>query len=75
MLTEEAMGMLEAARTARRLMEPDWCGERGQGRRQAKKRLEWTAKELVTNRRDLELQYGDIQVWAQMEATERRMSD
>ena len=31
-LPEEAMGMLEAARTARRLREPGWCGEKGQGR-------------------------------------------
>ena len=32
LLPEEAMGMLEAARTARRLREPGWCGEKGQGR-------------------------------------------
>ena len=31
-LLEEAVGMLEAARTARRLREPGWCGEKGQGR-------------------------------------------
>ena len=27
MLPEEAVGMLEAARTARRLRDPRWCGE------------------------------------------------
>ena len=31
-LPEEATCMLEAARTARRLREPGWCGEKGQGR-------------------------------------------
>ena len=31
-LAEEAMGMLEAARTARRLREPGWCAEKGHGR-------------------------------------------
>ena len=72
-LAEEAMSMLEAAKTARRPMEPGWCGGKGQGRRQAKKLLEWAAKELATNRRDLVLQYGDIQDWAQREAMERRM--
>ena len=47
-LPEEAMGMLEAAKTARRLREPGWCGEQGQERCQAKKLLEWAAKELTT---------------------------
>ena len=59
-LPEEAMGMLEAARTAKRLREPSWCGEKSHGRWQAKKLLEWAAKELTTSRRDLELQFGDI---------------
>jgi hypothetical protein len=35
-LPEEALSMLEAAREARRLREPSWCGEKGQGRRSAK---------------------------------------
>ena len=65
--------MLEAARTARRMRGPGWCGEKGQGRWQAKKLLEWAAKELTTSRRDLDLQFGDIRDWAQREATERRM--
>ena len=69
------MGMLEAARTAKRLQEPGWCGEKGHGRWQATELLEWAAKELTTNRRDLELQFGDIQDWAQREAMERRMGD
>jgi hypothetical protein len=71
-LPEEAMGMLEAAMTAR---EPGWCGEKGQGRWQAKKLLEWAAKELAMSRKDLELQYGDIQDWAQREAMERKMGE
>ena len=75
MLPAEAMGMLEAARTARRLREPGWCGEKGQGRWQAKALLEWAAKELALSRRELDLQFGDIQDWAQREAMERRMGD
>ena len=62
-LPEETMGMLEAARTARRLGDPGWCGEKGQGRWQAKKLLEWAAKELTMSRRDIELEFGDIQDW------------
>ena len=31
-LIEEAVGMLEATKTTRRLREPGWCGEKGQGR-------------------------------------------
>ena len=60
-LPEETMGMLEAARTARRLRDPGWCGEKGQERWQAKKLLVWAAEELTTNRRELELEVGDIQ--------------
>jgi hypothetical protein len=74
-LPEEAMGMLAAARIARRLREPGWCGEKGQGRWQAKKLLEWAAKELTTSRRDLELQIGDIHDCPHREATEGRMGD
>jgi hypothetical protein len=50
-LSEEALSMLEAAREARRLREPGWCGEKGQGRRSAKWLLQWAAKELATSRR------------------------
>ena len=60
--------MLEAAQTARRLMDPGWCGEKGQGRWQAKKLLEWAAKkELTMSRRGIELEFGDIQDWRQRE--------
>ena len=45
-LPVEAMGMLEAARTARRLRDPSWKGQKGQGKWQARKLLEWAAKEL-----------------------------
>ena len=72
-LPEEAVGMLEAARTARRLMDPGWCGENGQGRWQAKKLLDWAAKELTMSRRGIELEFGDIQDWRQREEAERRM--
>ena len=42
-----AVGMLEAAKlgTARRLRDPGWRGEEGHGRWQARKLLEWAAKE------------------------------
>ena len=74
-LYEDAMGMLEATMTARRPRESGWCEEKGQGRWQAKKLLEWAAKELIVSRRDLELQFGDIQDRAQRAAMERRMGD
>ena len=77
MLPERAAGMLGAARTARRLRDPGWRGEKGQGRRQAKTLLEWAAKELTMSRssRDLELEFGGIQDWRQREEAERRMGD
>ena len=67
--------MLEAARDVMRLRVPGWCGEKGQGRWPAKRLLQWAAKELATSRRDLDLQFGDIQDVdsAQREAMERRM--
>ena len=74
-LSEEALSLVEAARDAMRLSEPDWCGEKGQGRWTAKRLLQWAAKELATSRRDLDLQFGDIQDWAQREAMEREMGD
>ena len=74
-LPEETLSMLEAARDAMRLRIPGWCGEKGQGRWSAKRLLQWAAKELATSRRDLDLQFGDIQDWAQREAMERRMGD
>ena len=74
-LPEGALSMLEAARTTRRLREPGWCGEEGQGRLQAKALLEWAVKELTLSRRDLDLQFGDVQDWARREAMERRMGD
>ena len=69
--------MLEAARTVRRLRDPGWCGEKGQGRWQAKKLLEWAAKELIMtmSRRDIELEFGDIQDWRQRKEVERKMWD
>ena len=60
-LPEEVMDMLEAAMEARRLRELGGCGEKGHGRRSAKWLLQWTAKELAVSRRDLDLQFQDIQ--------------
>ena len=68
---EEVVGMLEAARTlsARRLRDPGWRGEEGQGRWQAKKLLEWAAKESTLSRRGIELetQFAGIQDWRKRE--------
>ena len=74
-LSKEALSLLEAARDAMRLREPGWCGEKGQERWTAKRLLQWAATELATSRRDLDLQFGDIQDWAQREAMEREMGD
>ena len=74
-LSEEALSMLQGARDAIRLREPGWCGEKGQGRWTAKKLLQWAAKELAASRRDLDLQFEDIQDWAQRETMERKMGD
>ena len=73
MLAKETMGMLEAARTARRLRESGWCGKKDQGRWQAKKLQEWAAKGLATSRRDQELQSGDIHDWAHREHERKAM--
>ena len=67
--------MLEAARTGKRLRDPGWCGEKGQGRWQAKKPLEWAAKELTMSRRDIALEFGDIRDWRQTEEAGRTMGD
>ena len=67
--------MLEAARDVMRLREPDWCGEKGQGRWPAKRLLQWAAKELAASMRDLDLQFVDIQDWARREVMERRVGD
>ena len=72
-----AIGMLEAARTANRLSlrDPCWKGEKGQGRWQAIKLLEWAAKELSLSRREIEMEHGDMQDWFEREKMERRMRD
>ena len=74
-LSEEAMDMLEAAREARRLRGPGWCGEKGRWRRSVKWLLQWAAKELVVSRRDPDLQFEDMQHWAHRKAMERGMGD
>ena len=74
-LPEEAMGMVEAARAARGLMDPGWRGEKGQARWQARRVLEWAARELSLSRREIEVEQGDIQDWLQREKMERKMGD
>ena len=74
-LPGEAVGMLEAGQTARRLMDPGWRGEKGQGRWRAKNLLEWAAKELTLGRMGIELEFGDTQGWRQRGEAERRMED
>ena len=50
-LPAEAAGMLEAARHAKRLRDPGWVGDRGQGRWPVQRLLEWAVKELTASRR------------------------
>ena len=74
-IPEEAVDMLEAARQARRLREPGWCGERGQGKWKAHRLLSWAARELAASRREVEMQLGDEQDWEEREKVERQMGD
>ena len=74
-LSEEALSMLEAARDAMRLREPGWSGEKGQAGWTVKKLLRWAAKELAASRRELDLQFEDIQDKAQREVMERKIGD
>ena len=64
-LPEEAMGMLEAARRAKRLREPGWRGEKGQGRWLAHRLLEWAVKELTLSRVGVEMELGSLGDWLQ----------
>ena len=54
-----------AARAARGLRGPGWCGEEGQGEWQAKELLGWAcaAKELTISREDIKLGFGGMQGW------------
>ena len=72
MLSEETLSMLEAARDDMRLREPGWSGEKGQAGWTVRKLLQWAAKELAASRSELDLQFEDIQDWAQREAMERK---
>ena len=58
-IPEEAVGMLEAARRARRLREPGWRGEESQGKWKAHRLLGWAARELAASRREVEMRLGD----------------
>ena len=51
-LSAEAAGMLEAVRHAKRLRDPGWKGDRGQGRWPIQRLLEWAVKELIARRVD-----------------------
>ena len=50
-LPAEATSMLEAVRHAKRLRNPGWVGDRGQGRWPVQRLLKWTARELTASRR------------------------
>ena len=67
--------MLEAAHAARRLRDPGWRGEKGQGRWQARKLLGWAARKLSLSNREIEMELGGTQGWLQREKMERRMGD
>ena len=70
-----AAGMLEAARHAKRLRDPGWAGEKGQGRWPVQRLLEWAVKELTPSRRGVEMELGSLEDWLQREQMERRMGD
>ena len=71
----EAAGMLEAARHAKRLRDPGWVGDRGQGRWPVQRLLEWAVKELTASRRGVEMELGGLEDWLEREQMERRMRD
>ena len=75
MLSVEAAGMLEAARHAKRLRDPGWVGDKGQGRWSVQRLLEWAVKELTLSRRGVEMELGGLEDWLQREQMERRMGD
>ena len=47
--------MPEAARHARRLMDPGWVEDKGQDRWPVQRLLEWAVKELTLSRRGVEM--------------------
>ena len=73
--SEEAMGMLEAARHAKRLRGAGLEGEEGQSRWPAHRLLEWAAKELALSRRGVELEMNSLDDRLQRGQIERRMGD
>ena len=74
-LPEEATGMLGAARHAKRLREPGWEGDKGQGRWPVQKLLAWALKELTLSRRGMEMELGGLEDLLQREQVERRVGD
>ena len=60
-LPTEAVGMLEAARHAKRLRDPGWVGDNGQGRWPAQRLLEWAVKELAASRRGVGVKLGGLE--------------
>ena len=74
-LPAEAAGMLEAARHAKRLRDPGWVGDRGQGRWPVQRLLEWAAKELTASRRGVEMELGGLEDWPEREQMERKVGD
>jgi hypothetical protein len=67
--------MLEAARHARRLRDPGWRGDRGQGRWPVQRLLEWAVKEISLSRRGVEMELGGLEDWLEREQMERKMGD
>ena len=74
-LPAEAAGMLEAARHAKRLRDPGWRGDKGQGRWPVQRLLEWAVKELTLSRRGVEMELGGLEDWLEREQMERKMGD
>ena len=74
-LPAEAAGMMGAARHAKRLRDPGWVGDRGQGRWPVQRLLEWAVKELTASRRGVEMELGGLEDWLEREQMERKMGD
>ena len=76
-LPQEAMGMRETVRHAKRLREPGWEGDNGQGRWPVQRLREWAVKELelTLSRRGVKMELGSLEDWLQREQMERRMGD
>ena len=72
-LPTEAAGMLKAARHAKRLRDPGWVGDKGQGRWPIQRLPEWDAKERTASRRGMQIELGGLEDWRERKQMEKKM--